>query len=75
MRRQLMSTQRVHDRRPTSAEQPLTGGSHANVDDLGAAALEAVSCGGSGCGDSEELAGLNGDIDMEQNAVDTTPEA
>ncbi len=29
---------------------------------------------GSSCGDSEELAGLNGDIDMEEDAVDTTPE-
>jgi len=26
------------------------------------------------CGDSEELAGLNEDTDMEDNAVDTTPE-
>ncbi len=41
-----------------------------NEDDLGAAELEAVraarkhvSCGGTNCGDSEELAGLNGDID------------
>ena len=51
-------------------------------DDLGAAELEAVCaaarkhviCGGNNCDDTEELAGLNGDIDMEEDAVDTTPE-
>jgi len=53
-----------------------------DADDLGAAELEAFCaaarkhaiCGGGSCGDSEELAGLNGDIDMEEDAVDTTPE-
>ena len=38
------------------------------------AARRIVSCGGNNCGDSEELAGLNGDIDMGDDAVDTTPE-
>jgi len=33
-----------------------------------------ILCGGSNCGDSEELAGLNEDTDMEDDAVDTTPE-
>ncbi|DBB04114.1 TPA: hypothetical protein ACH3X1_013164 [Trebouxia sp. C0004] len=69
-------------RRPTKAEQPLFDGSHVNEDDLGAAELQAVcaaarkhvSWGGNNCGDSEELAGSNGDIDMEEDAVDTTPE-
>ncbi|DBA94022.1 TPA: hypothetical protein ACH3X1_001674 [Trebouxia sp. C0004] len=62
-------------REPAKAEQPLFDGSHVNEDDLGAAELSKhVSCGGNNCGDSEELAGLNGDIDMEEEAVDTTPE-
>ncbi|DBA76345.1 TPA: hypothetical protein ACH3X1_010056 [Trebouxia sp. C0004] len=69
-------------RRPTKAEQPLFDGSPVNEDDLGAAELGAicaaarkhVSCGGNNCGENEELADLNGDIDMEQDAVDTTPE-
>ncbi|DBA73987.1 TPA: hypothetical protein ACH3X1_010813 [Trebouxia sp. C0004] len=69
-------------RPPTKAEQPSFNRSHVNEDDLGAAELGAVcaaarkhvSCGGDNCGDSEELAGLNGDIDMEGEAVDTTPE-
>ncbi|DBA96087.1 TPA: hypothetical protein ACH3X1_001583 [Trebouxia sp. C0004] len=69
-------------RRPTKAEQPLFDGSHVNEDDLGAAELGAVctaahkhvSCGRNNCGDSEELAGLNGDIDVEEDAVDTTLE-
>ena len=39
-----------------------------------AAACQRLSHGGSSCDDSEELAGLDGDIDVEDDAVDTTPE-
>jgi len=66
----------------TVACQPILGGSHVDEFDrsayeqeaICAAAHQRLSHGGCSCDDSEELAGLDGDIDMEDDAVDTTPE-